>query len=107
MENLLKLGLFVLCIKIALALQCIQCHSYKNLVCEHKLETCTAGVNESCMIRRAWTSRHQLYDPDSVESKCTKDCRYTENIHDDAGELIFCCTYMDFCNDINIPVMVP
>uniref|UniRef100_A0A8D2DD95 UPAR/Ly6 domain-containing protein n=1 Tax=Sciurus vulgaris TaxID=55149 RepID=A0A8D2DD95_SCIVU len=104
MENLMKLCLFLLAIEIAVALQCIQCRGYHNKICEHKVETCTAGEGETCMIRRIWTWPYNMDNPETAETNCLKDCKNSEDDGSHYSELIFCCTWHDFCNDIRIPI---
>nr|XP_008257862.1 uncharacterized protein LOC103348989 [Oryctolagus cuniculus] len=105
METLLKLGLSLLCIEIALALRCRQCRGYTNMNCHHRMETCFPSDGESCMIRRVFSSdgENKLQ---SAESKCVKDCQSKEDISDFQTVVTTCCSGFDFCNDIDVPIML-
>uniref|UniRef100_A0A8C6EMR6 UPAR/Ly6 domain-containing protein n=1 Tax=Marmota marmota marmota TaxID=9994 RepID=A0A8C6EMR6_MARMA len=99
-ENLLKLCLFLLCMEIAVALECLQCSGYKNGICEHKIKQCIAKKGESCMITRLWTWPHN----EMAKTDCLKDCKDSEDDHGYHSVLIYCCTWHDFCNDICVPI---
>nr|XP_040142744.1 prostate and testis expressed protein 2-like [Ictidomys tridecemlineatus] len=107
MENLLKLCLFLFCMEIAVALECLQCSGYKNGKCEHEVKQCIAKTGESCMITRLWTWPHNESDPLFAESKCMKDCQ-EENEYTPRGRILtICCDYYDFCNEFRWPVPMP
>nr|XP_048314742.1 acrosomal protein SP-10-like [Myodes glareolus] len=105
MQNLLKLCLFLLCFETALTLQCVLCKSYKNRKCVDGNQTCTAQPDEVCFIRRTWYSS-DYENLQSVESGCSKPCDLDEKFSGGLTIHMQCCRHDDFCNDINIPLMM-
>uniref|UniRef100_A0A8C2MJ84 Prostate and testis expressed 6 n=1 Tax=Cricetulus griseus TaxID=10029 RepID=A0A8C2MJ84_CRIGR len=107
MENLLKLCLFLLCFETGkYCLQfCVLCPFYKNGKCVGGNRTCTTKPGETCMIRRTW-SVYVGYKLQSAELRCTAVCKYDEKYSEILATHTYCCDNEDFCNDINIPMMV-
>ncbi|XP_036031646.1 acrosomal protein SP-10-like [Onychomys torridus] len=105
METLLKLCLCILCFETAFTLQCVLCPSYKNGECVNGSQTCFAQPGETCMIRRIWNSigYNKLK---SVELRCAEFCEFDEK--SSGGETIhtYCCNYDDFCNSIDLPIVM-
>ncbi|XP_052044142.1 acrosomal protein SP-10-like [Apodemus sylvaticus] len=105
MENLLKLCLFLLCCETGFALQCVKCPSYKKGNCVQKSEICNTQHGEMCMIRRTWyaTEIHNLQD---AETKCMNSCKSEEKTSGYLTIHTYCCNNEDFCNAIDLPIIM-
>ncbi|XP_040586131.1 acrosomal protein SP-10-like [Mesocricetus auratus] len=105
MENLLKLCLFLLCLETTLSVQCVLCPTYKNGECVDGNQTCTTKPGETCMIRRIWSS-YESYQLLSAELTCTDVCNFDETFYKGLTTHTYCCDSEDFCNDINLPIVM-
>ncbi|XP_021485917.2 prostate and testis expressed protein 3-like [Meriones unguiculatus] len=105
MGNLQELGIVLLfCMQTALALRCRECTSYLYQECRHKVRTCIAEDDESCMTTRLWLLPFKVNEPEDGYSKCQKNCTRDDYNYDDHAVLISCCDTYDFCNDISVPI---
>ncbi|XP_038177257.1 prostate and testis expressed protein 3-like [Arvicola amphibius] len=105
MENLLKLCLFLLCFETTFTIKCVLCPSYKNEECVDGIQTCTTQPGETCMIRRTWHSgNHNKLE--SAEMRCTKFCKFNEKYSGGLTIHTSCCSSEDFCNDIDLPMVM-
>ncbi|XP_040586150.1 acrosomal protein SP-10-like [Mesocricetus auratus] len=105
MENLLKLCLFLLCLETALSVQCALCRTYKNGECLNGNGTCTTRPGETCMIRRILYAS-ESHNLKSAELRCTDVCKFEVIFYEGLITHTYCCNSEDFCNDINLPIIM-
>ncbi|XP_032765256.1 uncharacterized protein LOC116906608 [Rattus rattus] len=105
MENLLKLCLFLLCFETGFPVQCVKCSSYKYGKCTGTQETCNTRAGEKCMIRRTWYTS-EINRVRSAETNCMESCKIEEKTSGHLTVYTYCCDYIDFCNDLGIPIIM-
>ncbi|XP_076780583.1 prostate and testis expressed protein 3-like [Arvicanthis niloticus] len=104
MGNILKLCVFLLCFETGFTLQCAKCQLYRNGACIGNRETCTAQGGEMCMIRRVWATH--IENMQGAETKCMDSCKTEEKNFENLTIYTYCCNNADFCNDVNLPIVM-